>query len=43
MLTAEEWEQLLDMGNEVERKCRGKEPYRANRGEQGKTVRRCLL
>ena len=30
-LTAEEWEQLLDMGDEVERKCRGKEPYR--RGE----------
>ena len=39
-LTAEEWEQLLDMGDEVERKCRGKEPYRADLGDRG---RQCVV
>ena len=39
-LTAEEWEQLLDMGDEVERKCRGKEPYRADLGDMG---RQCVV
>ena len=39
-LTADEWEQLLDMGDEVERKCRGKEPYRADLGDRG---RQCVV
>ena len=39
-LTAEEWEQLLDMGDEVERKCHGKEPYRADLRDRG---RQCVI